>query len=195
MSITKEHLETARTRLGASVDTQFKALIALLDGEPPPPDPDEGERALRSAVIASNADRRIAKWDVTADLEFVTVTPGRIVFPYTVSGEPWPIWKGSDPDKPVVGNIWFGAKLDGQWHFGTVDWLRPHQKDKTLDVPEKHIDTAHALPTFIKAGPLGSYVPRMGDECAILVSSIARNGGHTVDQRSNVILPPDGWPY
>lgn len=192
MKITKGHLESAHSRMTTSVDTQMKALVALLDDVPPPGNGEDGELALREAAIASNADRRIAKWDVTADLQDLRVYWNRIVFPYDQS-PPWPVFD-PDAERPVVGNLWFMANLQGMdgWYAGTVDWIRPHQKDKRLDVPEKHIDTAHALPTFIKEGPLGSYVPGIGDPCGFLVSSIARNGLNTVNERSNVLL--FDWP-
>lgn len=171
-------------------DWVYEVLEALADSPeppPPPPDTDEGERALESATVASNSAQDIAGWPVAVDLDHVEVMWNRIRFPYSPTGE-WPLYDGS-----VVGNLWFMAELNGQWHAGTVDWLRPHQKDKTLDVPLEHETTAEALPTFIKAGPLGSYVPKKGDKCGMFVSSIARNGRTTVDERSNVILLD--WPY
>jgi hypothetical protein len=171
----------------------YEALMGAQDDDPPDPpipDPDEGDRALEGAVVTSNSADDIWEWDVVLDLEGVYVTPGRIVFPF--SGPEMPIYNPED-DNPIVGNLWFGAKLGGDWHFGTVDWLRPHQSDKRLDVPGTHRNTAEALPTFIKSGPLGVYVPSRGDECAILVSSVARNGLHSIDIRSDVIL--FAWPY
>lgn len=182
----------------------YEGLERLLTPDPPPPPPpppDEGEKALKTAVIPSNSNNQIAKWDVTATLVEVEVTPGRIGFPF-YQDPSWPEYQTRKPGTngpndpgsiPIVGNIWFGAKIDGQWHFGTVDWLKPGQQDKSLDVPKEHVDTAHALHTFIKRGVLGNYIPKKGDECGWLVSSVARNGHTTTRERSNVILVE--WPY
>ena len=159
---------------------------------PPPPDPDEGETALKTAVIPSNSNNQIAKWDITATLSEVRVLPGLIDFPL-YQDPPWPEYQTAPGKIPIVGNLWFGAKIAGKWHFGTVDWLRPRQASKTLDVPDEHVDTAHALHTFIKRGALGNYIPKKGDECGWLVSSVARNGHVTTRERSNVILAR--WPY
>ena len=179
-------------RVYAWVYEALKGIQTPPEPPPPTPDPDEGDRALESATVAGNSDRGIHGWPVTATLVEVLVFPGLIDFP-CYQDPTWPEYQTGTGSIPIVGNVWFMAKLAGQWHAGTVDWLKPRQHSKTLDVPEEHVDTAHALPTFIKEGPLGSYVPTEGDECGLFVSSVARNGHQTVNERSNVIL--FSWTY
>ena len=176
MTITKEHLETARARLNASVDTQIKALIALLDDAPSPGN--DGEKLLRAAKVTDYDAQSIADWPITSDLNNFHVGPGVIRMGHTMH-EHWPrkiVWGGL-----VYGNVWLVA----QGWAATWDWVRRATYEKYL--------SGEDLQRHIKAGGLDRWAPKEGEEVAFFISTLARYGQRTIDERSNVRVIR--WPY
>ena len=181
MSITKVHLKTAQARLETSVDTQIKALIALLDGDPPPP-PDEGEALLRAAQITAYDAQDIADWPITSDLDDFLIEPGKIRMGHTMHDE-WPLQTVFQGSVPVYGNCWIIA----QGWAATFDWFARREYTKYINGDELH--------GSIKGGGLDHWKPIKGEPVGIFVSTLARFGARSINERSNVIMPPDGWPY
>lgn len=185
--ITKADLEAALEAIWGAIEDEFSELESKLDGEPPTPRDDGGEVALEEARIAGNSAVGVYRWPITADFRIRAVVPEHIWFDFDAD---WPernVYGG-----PVRANVWFMAKIGGQWHAGTFDWIKENTK-KTLGVPDEHVDTAHALASHVKRGVLATYAPTKGDRCGLFVSSLARNGVTSVNERSNVVL--FDWDY
>ena len=185
--ITKADLREAEASLEDTIENVFDWLRNRLDDDTPDPPDDDGEAALKGAAINSKSNRRVSRWPITVDCRLMAVVPEYIWFKFESD---WPdkiVYGG-----PVHANVWFMAYINGEWHAATLDWVRENTK-KELGVPGEHPDTASALASHIKKGPLASYAPRQGDKCGLFVSSLARDGYTTVNERSNVIL--FDWPY
>jgi hypothetical protein len=181
MTITKDHLETARTRLRTGVDSQFKALAALLDGGPPPP-PDDGEALLRAAKITPCDAQNIAGWKITSDLNDLIVEPGKIRMGHTMHDK-WPLKTVFGGKLLLYGNAWVIA----QGWAATWEWFARREYTKYVNGDD--------LNGTIKEGGLDHWKPIKGEPVAIFVSTLARYGARSINERSQAIALPDGWPY
>ena len=142
---------------------------------------------LSSATVASNSDQGIANFKVTSAVTNVTISRSLICIYHTKAGQ-WPVRDG------LEGNPWVAAFLDGKLHAGTYEFLRPGQVCKALGVGAGGGPTiAHELGPHIKAGPLAQWIPKLGETVYLWVSTLARLGQSTSNERAEPVATT--WPY
>lgn len=160
----------------AAVGREFEGreTISVTDA---PPTGDEFD--LSQATIMGNSDRGIASWAVTSTVTGVRISGSEICIDHTKAGQ-WPIWSGG----PVEGNPWVVANIGGQWFAGTYEWLRPGQTCKGI--------TAGNIGQHLKWPPMDGWAPRSGEVVYFFVSTPARLGATTINERSNLVRVE--WP-
>lgn len=128
-------------------------------------------------IIWGDAD--ISGWPVTANLSGVSVNTTDITLNYDKAN----VWPNIFPPwfngAPVVGNAWVVVWRNGAWHASTFEWLRPGQTTKGLD------NLMGADGTL--ASPLGNFSPKAGQLYGFVVSTPARGGQRSIDEKSNVV--------
>lgn len=141
-----------------------------------PPTGDEFD--LSQATIMGNAAADIASWAVTSQVTGTRVSPSQICIFHTKAGK-WPVWKG------VEGNPWVVANIGGKWYAGTYEWVRPGQTCKGI--------TAGNIGPHIKFPPMASWRPQKGEVVYLFMSTLARLGARSTNERSNLVRVV--WPY
>jgi hypothetical protein len=132
-----------------------------------------------TAVRFLHAD--IGKWAVTSTLTDVEIGKDSITLDHSKAGQ-WPVYDFGGV--AVEGNPWVLVNRGGTWYAATYDWLRPGQVTKQV--------SASDIGASIKAEPLASWTPQPGETVGFMVSTIARNGDRTSNERSNVVFTK--WP-
>lgn len=155
-----------------------QATFDLVEPEPEAPPtatPAAGDQLDPNIVTYLHAD--ISNWAVTSVVNNVEITGSNICIDHTKAGQ-WP-----EIDF-VEGNPWVFANIDGQWYGGTYEWLRPGQICKGI--------TADTIGGHVKEHPMEDWVPRSGELVGFAVSTHARFGGVSSNERSNIVLVI--WP-
>ncbi len=116
----------------------------------------------------------VSGWPITSSL---SVSIGSTVNLKYNKANVWPARNG------VNANPWIIVNLDGRWTAATFEWLRPGQTSKPASV----VEGGH-----IKRAPLNNFRPRSGETYGWMVSSLARDGTRTVNERTNIVLAR--WP-
>ncbi len=86
---------------------------------------------------------------------------------------------------PLVGNCWVFVNLDGTWYAATWDWMRPGQTSKAASA-------VRGTGGHIGRAPLNTWTPKSGETYGFMVSTVARTGDRTINERSNVTMVT--WP-
>lgn len=120
----------------------------------------------------------VANWTVSSQVTKISISRSQICIFHTKQGA-WPVFSS------VEGNPWVIAKVNGRWYAGTYEWLKPGQACKGI--------TADNIGGHIKQAPLANWRPRLGEEVYFFVSTIARFGDRTSNERSNAKRTI--WPY
>lgn len=120
-------------------------------------------------------------WKVTSQLTGVKIDSDSITLDHTKSGK-WPVYNFNGT--AVEGNPWVFVNRGGTWYAATYEWLRPGQTEKGV--------TAADIGKNIKVEPLASWRPQPGEQVGFMVSTIARNGDRTANERTNVVMTT--WP-
>lgn len=182
MAIERGHIEAARARIRDQVNHEFDYLDSILDSPNPPPPPpsdtEDGERLLEDARITPYDAQNILAWSITADLHGLLVEPGKIRMEHD-KHDVWPLEEVFDG--LVYGNCWVIA----QGWAATFDWFQRATYTKYL--------SGEDLAGHIKAGGLDEWAPALGEQVGIFVSTLARHGHRTINERSNVVVVR--WPY
>jgi len=116
----------------------------------------------------------VSGWPITSSL---SVSIGGTVNLNYNKANVWPARNG------VNANPWIIVNLDGRWTAATFEWLRPGQTSKPASVVEG---------SHIKKAPLNNFRPRSGETYGWMVTSLARDGTRTVNERTNIVLAR--WP-
>jgi hypothetical protein len=77
----------------------------------------------------------------------------------------------------VNANLWIIGKIDGKWHGGTFDWLRPGGCTK-----DRKAVGASAL-----HGKMSNWNPADGEKVYFLVTTLARDGRRNGNERTNIV--------
>ncbi len=117
----------------------------------------------------------VSSWPVTSSLS-VSIGGGTVSMPYDKANV-WPAVGG------LNANPWIIVNVDGQWTAGTFEWFRKGQTSK----PMKVVEGGH-----IKVAPLNNFRPVSGETYGWMVSSLARDGKRTVNERTNIVMAR--WP-
>jgi hypothetical protein len=119
----------------------------------------------------------VSDWPQTSQLTDVKVTGQKITLGHTKAGK-WPTQSG------IEGNPWVFVNRDGKWYGATFEWLRSGQTSKNV--------TADEIGPLTKKEPLASWRPQPGELVGFMVSTQARDGNRTINERSNVVMTR--WP-
>jgi hypothetical protein len=123
----------------------------------------------------------VSQWPVTSRITDVTIGADSISISHTKSGQ-WPTLDYNGV--AVEGNPWVFVNRGGKWYAATYEWLRPGQTEKRV--------SARDIGANIKVEPLASWQPRPGEVVGFMVSTPARDGSRTSNERTNVVLTT--WP-
>jgi hypothetical protein len=149
---------------------------------------------LNSVIISSaiaGAPQDIASWPQTATINVVeqdgnASTGGLMCISFTISDN-WPsIPYFGDPTVPIYANQWYFAHINGQWYGGPGEYLRADR------------------PSFCKTGqgtnsigpdggwtqPMASWAPQAGELVGYMISTPARAGMRSINERSNIVVQP-----
>jgi hypothetical protein len=123
----------------------------------------------------------VSQWRVTSRITNLKVASDGVTIDHTNAG----LWPAVSPDGVAVeGNPWVFVNRGGKWYAATYEWLRSGQIRKGV--------TADNIGAHTKREPLESWVPQPGEVVGFMVSTPARSGLRTVNERSNVVLTR--WP-
>jgi hypothetical protein len=131
-----------------------------------------------SEVIFLDA-RDVQNWAVTSDLNAST-TRIMLNIPYSQANQ-WPAHptvKARD-GSPMNANAWILDNINGQWYAATFEYLKVNQQSKPLAV----ITGAGG---HITQAPMTSFKGESGKQYAVMVSTFARNGLRTINERSEI---------
>lgn len=120
-------------------------------------------------------------WKVTSQLTGVSIGKDSITLDHSKAGK-WPVYNFNGT--AVEGNPWVFVNRGGTWYAATYEWLRPGQTEKGV--------TGADIGKNIKVEPLASWQPQPGERVGFMVSTIARNGDRTSNERTNVVMAT--WP-
>ena len=111
---------------------------------------------------------------------------GPICIEFTTT-ETWPsIGYFEDPSVPIYANQWYFANINGQWYGGPAEYLRSDRPSfcKTGQA------TDHIGPDGSWTGPMANWAPRPGELVGFMMSTPARAGMRSNNQRSNIVVKP-----
>jgi hypothetical protein len=134
-----------------------------------------GDQIDVSQVKWLHAD--VSGWKQTSTVTDVDISSKSVSIEHTKAGK-WPHFGGAE------GNPWVFVNRGGRWYAATYEWLRPGQTKKYV--------TAADIGAHTKREPIESWQPQPGELVGFMVSTPARTGGRTVNERSNVVLTR--WP-
>ncbi len=129
-------------------------------------------------------DTNISGWAQTSTLN-ARVSGATLELKHTQADQ-WPTASTRASDGgPLNGNVWILVNVGGTWHAATWDWMRSGQTSK---------GTASVRGTggHISRAPLNSFTPKSGETYGFMVSTPARGGERTINERSNVSAVT--WP-
>lgn len=123
----------------------------------------------------------VSRWRVTSEITNLQIDARSITINHSKAGQ----WPTLNPDGvEIEGNPWVFVNRGGKWYAATYEWLRTGQVTKRI--------TADNIGAHTKKEPLESWVPQPGELVGFMVSTPARLGQRTVNERSNVVLVR--WP-
>lgn len=154
------------------------------DPTPAPPPVSADQIDLTQATIVLGPVN-IASWPQTATMTSVTAMPDNLCTFHTKLGL-WPTTLFFDTDALIEGNQWVFANIGGHWYGGAGEWMRPGQACKDVTAQSIAGDAFYSD----NMEPLRSWVPKPGEQFAVMASTPARAwpSMRTVDERTNVVL-------
>jgi hypothetical protein len=123
----------------------------------------------------------VTNWPITSKITDVEIGSDSITIDHTKAGK-WPTFNYGGIE--IEGNPWVFVNRNGRWYGATYDWLRPGQTEKAV--------TGNDIGENIKAEPLATWTPQPGELVGFMVSTPARDGNRTSNERSNVVMTR--WP-
>jgi len=140
-----------------------------------------GSDAINISEVASWSHTDVSDWTTTKTLNSISYTASTINLSYTDTSD----WASKTQEGVSVNaNAWVFVNLDGVWHAGCWEFLRPNQSSKDINAVNG--------PTNIKNGTLASWKPKSGESYGFMISGLCRNGLTNVSERSNIIMST--WP-
>jgi hypothetical protein len=132
----------------------------------------------------------VSTWPPTGVLEIVDqdgnpAQGGYMCMKFTDPGWPDVPFFG-DPTFGVFANQWYFANIGGTWYGGAGEWLY-----RGVGTCKGGQSTTGIGPDSGFGPPFSSWVPKAGELVGFMVSSVARRGLRSVDQRTNVVV--QGW--
>ena len=90
-----------------------------------------------------------------------------------------------DPTVQIYANQWYFANINGQWYGGPAEYLREGR-----GFCKSGQGTNTIGPDGGWTEPMRSWRPRVGELVGYMMSTPARAGHRSIDERSNVVLQP-----
>jgi hypothetical protein len=128
-------------------------------------------------------DMDISGWPITTSLN--PHVSGGVLWLENDKENVWPDGVEARGGGGCNANAWIFVKVDGTWYAATWEYLRRgghHKQAAWLKGGDGHISSP----------PLSTWYPRSGETYGHMVSTLARGGYRTIDERSNVALHT--WP-
>ncbi len=167
--------------LDSSSNTSGKDGASSVDSQNLSPGDGKDELSLKDVVWL---DTDISGWPITTQLN-ASVSGGSMLLPYD-KARVWPTAKTrASNGGPLNGNAWIVVNVGGTWYAATWEWLRTGQTSKP-------ISAVTGGGGHIPKAPLNAFRPRSGETYGFMVSTPARTGDRTINERSNVSLVV--WP-
>ena len=123
--------------------------------------------------------RDVGGWAKTAELN-ASVSNGNVNLNYNQANQ-WPAhptFKARD-GSDMNANAWIFENRNGQWYGATFEYLKVNQQSKPLSV-------ITGSGGHINQKPMTSFKGESGKQYAVMVSTFARNGLRTINERSNI---------
>lgn len=145
---------------------------------------------LSRVIVSYPGAPNPASWPQTATLIAVeqdgnASTGGVMCISFSTSHD-WPtIPFLGDPDVQIYANQWYFANIGGQWYGGPAEYLREGR-----GFCKSGQGTNTIGPDGGWTEPMRSWRPRVGELVGYMMSTPARAGHRSIDERSNVILQP-----
>ncbi|WFB37312.1 hypothetical protein P3T73_06000 [Kiritimatiellota bacterium B12222] len=134
------------------------------------------------SVIFLDAD--VSGWAQTANLN-ASVSGGSIVLDYDQANS-WPSASVRAKDgSSLNANPWVVVNVNGQWYAATFEWLKTGQTAKPTSV-------VTGRGGHIVQAPLNTFNPVSGQQYGFMVTTPARGGSRTINERSNISVVT--WP-
>jgi hypothetical protein len=91
-----------------------------------------------------------------------------------------------DPSVPVYANQWYFANIGGQWYGGPGEYLRSDRPSKCKSGQGTNSIGPDGGWTF----PMSGWAPKLGELVGYMISTPARAGLRTINERSNIVVQP-----
>ena len=133
----------------------------------------------KAIMVSPMDDPTVTKWPIDSEITSIYVDTNQTCLDHTKNGV-WP-WTTFEPPGggPVEGTHIIFANIGGQWYGGVYDYYRPGQTCKGTNKWQYGEEQ-------IRSQPMGSWVPAKGEIVGFMVSTPARGGYNTKDERSYV---------
>jgi hypothetical protein len=177
---------TAGTQTGKAVvkatTGRASAQYSISIEKAPPPGGDPRDQIDITKVTFHHTSP--AKFKVTAKLSNVRISGLTISWDWSHPAA-WPV----PYDSGVLGNMWVFAKIGGQWHAATWEWLRTSTNRVTLEAKA-------GQPPFIQASasPISDWYPKSGEEIGFMASTPCRSGIPAGSPRERSPIVKTVWP-
>jgi len=133
----------------------------------------------KAIMVSPMDDPTVTKWPITSEITSIYVDGGQTCLDHTMN-EKWPVTIFEPPDGgPLEGTHLIFANIGGVWYGGVYDYYRPGQTCKGTNKYQYG-------PEQIRSEPMGSWVPAKGEIVGFMVSTPARGGYNTKNERSYV---------
>ncbi len=169
---------------GIEVRSTIRVEVRNPPTTPPPPPPGSGVDEIdpRSITWLSGVSTDVTNWAITSRVTSVDQSGDTVCVYHTKAGQ-WPLVSIDNNPPNLEGNMLIVVNIGGQWYGATFDWLRQGQTCKDVTAAEYGRDQIRVAP--LDASWPG---PRAGDMIGLLVSTPARYGVRTINERSNIVL-------
>jgi len=133
----------------------------------------------KAIMVSPMDDEGVTKWPIKSEITSIYVDGGQTCLDHTMNGK-WPMIIFEPPDGgPLEGTHIIFASIGGQIYGGVYDYYRPGQTCKGTNKWQYGEEQ-------IRSAPMGSWVPAQGEIVGFMVSTPARGGYNTINERSYV---------
>src|SRR5262249_53005227 len=145
---------------------------------------------LTKMIVSYPGAPNPASWPQTATITAVeqdgNASTGGVMCISFSTTDNWPtIPFLGDPTVQIYANQWYFANINGQWYGGPAEYLREGR-----GFCKSGQGTNTIGPDGGWTEPMRSWVPRVGELVGYMMTTPARAGHRSIDERSNVVLQP-----
>jgi hypothetical protein len=146
---------------------------------------------LNQVIISYAGAPNPASWPQTATIIAVEqdgsqAAGGPMCISFSLS-DAWPsIPYFGDPSVPIYANQWYFANIGGQWYGGPGEYLRA-DRGSTCKTGQATIGIG---PDGGWTSPMNRWAPKLGELVGYMMTTPARAGLRSIDERSNIVVQP-----